>query len=100
MWLNDEAINFYVGTILFRRLAADSRVGIFSSFFYSKLLEVGVGEMKRWHRKDSLHLLDKIVVPINVNNIHWVLAVLDAVRKEIRFYDSFQLSGKTYCQSV
>ena len=99
-WLNDEAINFYVGTILFDRLSADSRVGIFSSFFYAKLLEVGVGDMKRWHRKDSLHLLDKIVVPINVNNMHWVLAVVDRVRKEIRYYDSYQLSGKNYCQAV
>ena len=37
--------------------------------------------------------MDKIFIPVNINNTHWCLAVIYVQEKEIRYYDS--LSGES-----
>ena len=118
-WLNDEIVNFYMCMLQERdeRLCdvhngASSSGGngngrlrshYFNSFFISKLLEGGsysYANVKRWSKKFDVFALDKVFMPINLHNTHWVMAVVHVVRKEIHYYDSMSGSGRKYLQAI
>ena len=56
--------------------------------------------VKRWSRKLSIFLLDKVFIPINVGNSHWVLLVAYIKLKKIKYYDSMGRDGKVYVDAV
>ncbi|CAH7688000.1 expressed protein, partial [Phakopsora pachyrhizi] len=103
-WLNDEIINFY-GVMINRRSKAYSdkivsrrngfaykRVHCFSSFFYEKYSSDGFEGVKRWTKNIDLFLLDMIFFPINLNNSHWSLGVINIRSKKFEYYDSLYRS--------
>ena len=48
--------------------------------------------VKRWSRKvpnGNIFELDKLLIPINRLNVHWVLVVVDIQQFTIKFYDSY-----------
>jgi Ulp1 family protease len=73
---------------------------IFDSMFFEKLCFVkssgervynyDYSKVDRWTRSHDIFSLDKVVVPINIDNIHWALVVIYPQSKEIHFFDSFQ----------
>jgi len=109
-WLNDEVVNFYMELLRARdeRLFEESngtrrKSHYFNSFFMSKLLEGGVycyGNVKRWSRKFDIFSMDRVFIPINLNNTHWVLAVVDITQKEIHYYDSMSGGGTKYLDAI
>jgi hypothetical protein len=43
---------------------------------------------------------EKMLFPININNVHWVLIVIDIIKKQIRYRDSLEDFSKSYMCSV
>ncbi|KAL3233644.1 Ubiquitin-like-specific protease 1 [Nakaseomyces bracarensis] len=85
-WLNDTIIEFFMKTIEKRQ---DSTVA-FNSFFYTTLSERGYQGVRRWmkRKKKQISKLDKIFVPVNLNQSHWALGLIDIKNKRIIFTDS------------
>lgn len=70
-----------------------------NTFFYSKFCEDGTTyrNVMRWTWSShgiNVFDLDKFLVPINIHNSHWVLAVVDVPRRTLCIYDS--LKWKTH----
>jgi len=94
-WLNDEVINFYV-----QMMMQEGRRGIysFSTFFMDKLYVNGIYSFEtvaRWTKKVDIFRQNKVFIPINDNNLHWVLVYIDLTAKTIFFYDGFKKDGDT-----
>ena len=55
--------------------------------------------MKRWSKKvksagGCVFKLDKLIVPVNVSNSHWCLAVAHVRERRLQYYDSMVLQGE------
>ena len=107
VWLNDEMINYYIHGMLLQR---DKRLSnlipnrkkshAFNSFFMDKLVKDSrrykYDNVKSWSKLFDAFELDKIFIPINIGNSHWVLGVIFIQKKEVRYYDSMHGDGKLY----
>lgn len=109
-WLNDEVVNFYMAMLQDRdaRLCAESKgtrlpSHYFNSFFLTKLMENGqynYAQVKRWSKKFDVFALNRVFIPINLSNTHWVMAVVYVQKKEIHYYDSMSGSGKRHLDAI
>jgi len=116
-WLCDEVINAFVFLILERdkaKCAADAGrkpVHLFNSFFFTKLLEpegrngYSHAAVKRWSKKvkrvdGNIFRLSKLIIPVNVSNVHWTCAAVDFERKSIQYHDSMGGRGTEYVQAL
>jgi len=59
------------------------------------------GSVKRWSKKvkstgGCVFELDKLIVPVNVSNSHWCLAVAHARERRLQYYDSMGGQGRRY----
>ena len=41
-----------------------------------------------------------IYIPVNINNQHWVLVVINFQHKKIQYYDSSSYPGQTYANNI
>lgn len=103
-WLNDEVVNFTMALLQDRELerareagSSTPRTHFFNSFFYAKLYSTNrtydYNSVRRWTTTKKLggySVLDcdRIVVPINQNNMHWVLSVINVKEQTVEHYDS------------
>lgn len=96
-WLNDELINAYLGLVEARSNrfsllnAGGESVLAFSSYFYNKLTIGGrydYEQVAEWLEKVVITHYDRIFIPINHNNSHWSLCVVEVQRRVIRHLDS------------
>jgi Ulp1 family protease len=105
--LKDEEVNFYLKNCLsthgFLKCGQETLQGnfyFFNSFLYHTLLQEKIEDMN-CRGKYSFELVEswtnklindtnltKIFIPININNIHWVLIVVDIIQRSIHYYDS------------
>ena len=114
-WLKDEVVNFYFQLLNERnkRLRAeDPGCGVpdahfHNSFFIIKLRDHGRGyvykNVRKWtmrKRKVDLFSKDLIVVPININDMHWTLCVVFVGMKLIQYYDSMSGNGSAYTSAL
>lgn len=85
-WLNDNIIDFYLNLVMKR----NSKVFIWTTHFYSTLASRGYSGVARWAKRKKIDLftMDKVIVPVNISNTHWALAVIDNLQKTITYYDS------------
>lgn len=85
-WLNDTIIEFFMKLIEKKT----SKTVAFNSFFYTNLSERGYQGVRRWMKKKKTEIgeLDKIFVPVNLNQSHWALGMIDVPRKRIIYVDS------------
>eukprot|EP00242_Pyramimonas_sp_CCMP2087_P011860 CAMPEP_0198203548 /NCGR_PEP_ID=MMETSP1445-20131203/6855_1 /TAXON_ID=36898 /ORGANISM="Pyramimonas sp., Strain CCMP2087" /LENGTH=309 /DNA_ID=CAMNT_0043874991 /DNA_START=248 /DNA_END=1177 /DNA_ORIENTATION=- len=88
-WINDEVVNLYTHWM---QSTGSSRVHIYSSFFWSRLASTPAGfdykGVRRWTKKLNVFAFDLLIIPINHNNRHWCLAVVDVTNSTIEYYDS------------
>ena len=89
MYLNDNLINMYLKHAQTSRVPARGDVHVFSTYFFSKLLEVedefyasddaqraaGYAKVRRWAKGVDLFGKKLLFVPIN-EDLHWSLAVV------------------------
>jgi sentrin-specific protease 1 len=120
-WLNDEIINAYLNILKDRdckkaHLFHDNNLEYHKSYyasthFYPKLTAYDEHtfkydvDLKRWFHnpKFQFHLndMDKIFIPVNITNEHWMLVVVFVAERKICFYDSMRMySGKLYTQNI
>ncbi|CCD24286.1 SUMO protease ULP1 NDAI_0C06270 [Naumovozyma dairenensis CBS 421] len=85
-WLNDTVIEFFMKVVEKKT----ENVVAFNSFFYTTLSERGYSSVRRWlkRKKAQISQLDKIFVPINLNQSHWALCMIDISNKAISYIDS------------
>jgi len=104
-WLNDDMINAYLKLV---HAQADSvrngmgmqplRAHVFSTFFMKKLKIMGYSytDVRRWTRNVDIFALDTILVPINIGQGHWVLAVINMGEKRFEYFDPYHGDGSSY----
>ncbi|KAK6458940.1 uncharacterized protein RJT20DRAFT_124058 [Scheffersomyces xylosifermentans] len=91
-WLNDNIIDYYLNLIMDSK---DQKVFGWTTHFYTNLESKGYQGVARWAKRKKLNLFEKnlVLVPINILNTHWALAVIDNIDKTIKYYDSLSSSG-------
>ncbi|KAJ7933245.1 hypothetical protein B0H13DRAFT_1953396 [Mycena leptocephala] len=89
MWVNDNIINFYAASVMASRRARES-IFIFSTFIYHQLITAGYtnGRLGRWTKEIDIFAKDAVLIPININNVHWIIAALNFRLKRVEIYDS------------
>lgn len=92
-WLNDNVIDLYLNIVV--SSLASLKTAVFTTHFFTKLQNEGYSAVRRWAIRKKLDVFapDYVFVPVNQNNVHWSLAVIDNKKKELGFYDSLP-SGK------
>ncbi|KAL1409674.1 hypothetical protein Q8F55_003670 [Vanrija albida] len=99
-WLNDEVMNFYAEMINTRAKLDKRPLHCMNTFFFEKLSSVGYTEAKlaRWTKRLKLDIfaLDKLLIPINHDNSHWVCAVINFKQRRIEYYDSLTDPDRRY----
>ncbi|GAB1220859.1 hypothetical protein ENUP19_0060G0038 [Entamoeba nuttalli] len=99
-WLGDEVVNGFI------ELLQNKRIGFLNSFFFTKLSKnwslsgnrIDYENSKRWVKNNDLFSYEKVLIPVNISNTHWVLCVIDNDEHTISVYDS--LSGGRSCQNI
>jgi hypothetical protein len=94
-WLNDEVINAWMMLLQCRTELTTARVHIFSSHFYNQLQgrEFDAEVVSGYTHTLDLFTKDKVIVPVNISNQHWVLCVIYMTKKTIECYDSLGVGG-------
>ena len=112
-WLNDDLIDAY-GWLLNERdqLIRDRgmtapRCHVYSCFFISQLLQGGYTfeKVRKWtnassllaygqHQKMILEEKDLLFFPINTNNQHWTVVVVDLCNQKLLYYDTLNRGGR------
>lgn len=99
-WLDDNVINFYFELISERARRdlqatnkpdfAKLKIHMLPSFFFEKLQrERSYSGVKKWSNKSNIKVLDmdKVFIPININQNHWCLAVINFLKHRFEYYD-------------
>lgn len=91
-WLNDSVIDAYLSYIAEQ---SDLNVFAWTTHFYTRLAETGGSGVARWAKKRKVRVfdLDVMLVPVNQNNMHWCVAVVDHKKKRLAYYDSLNGDG-------
>jgi len=114
-WLNDELMNSCVALLNHRaKLLCSTSVGnpgerascprtyMFNTFFFSRLLEragcYDYNGVRTWGWKNGLDIgsIDRVIIPVNVGNLHWVLVVIDVQARQFQYYDSMHGVGAAH----
>ena len=106
-WLNDNAINAYLDTVVDHGLRARGhrrgetpKLHAFNSAFYNNISEKGAESVKRWSRRPKiagrdLLKVEHVFIPVNVGGAHWTLLVISPAWKRIEYFDSLHGSAAT-----
>jgi len=96
-WLNDQVINFYMD-LLQDRDKKNSKQGskitshFFNTFFMEKMFnsaqKYNYENVMRWTKSFNVFEKDKVFIPINRSNNHWILIVVFIQQQKIIYYDS------------
>ena len=87
-WLNDEVVDHMV-EIINKRF---SEVKGVSSYFFDHITRMGSSAMNSsWSRKIDFLRYTNIFIPINIENKHWVLAVVTPCNKTATIYDPLKV---------
>lgn len=97
-WLNDNIIDFYLNLVAEKSSATGKKYKSFSfsTHFYTTLEgPKGYQGVARWAKRQNVNVteLDFIIIPINRNQVHWCLAVVNNRQKRFEFYDSLSGDG-------
>ena len=108
-WLVDEVVNFYLEKL--QQCSEDNtrlKCASFNTFMYDKVFRAKGGycytrNAKKWlwkKFKTTMLTYDKIFIPINLPNAHWMLAVVNIKEKLLQFYDSLAANGTEYLNNL
>ena len=103
IWLNDKIVNDFYLAIAKRTTKKKLQCHCFESFFMTTLLSEGYNKVKRWSKvvpDGDIFALDKILLPINVDNQHWKCAVIFMKKKEIQIVDSLGGTNERYLEAL
>jgi Ulp1 family protease len=80
----------------------------FGSTFITRLMNLGPGGsrqydypgVRRWSKKFDVFAMRRVYMPVNINDTHWTLLVVDMEQKSITFYDSMNGAGSGYLDAA
>lgn len=115
-WLDDELINAYAAMIntrndrIFSDLSDSERENIpktyiFNTYFFTRLSSADEGidyeGVSKWTKRANVNILDYdlILVPVNLGNLHWVLAGIDLKEREVFYLDPMMGDDKANVMS-
>jgi len=94
-WLSDAVVNDYIALINTKALELGFKAHCFNSFFLPTYRDSGHKHVKRWgislckqHKVKSIFEMQRLVVPLNLNNEHWTFILVDMRQKAIVYCDS------------
>lgn len=97
-WLNNHVIDYYM-ELLKERSKENEKLPILYAMecdFYHDLSKKNLFEAMKFTKTVYIFDCDLVLVPINISNNHWTLAVISMKEKAIKYYDS-QLKTNDYC---
>jgi len=59
--------------------------------------------VSRWANKvagGNVFALDKLIIPVNINKVHWTLCVAHVQERRIQYYDSQGDTGEQFCNGL
>jgi sentrin-specific protease 1 len=104
-WLNDNVINFYYEILQqewgqqHNASTSFTSVRLYNTQFVTALYTANktynYDNVSRWSKALTIDMssLDLLIIPINVDNYHWVCAALWLKTKTIEYYDSLGRGG-------
>jgi sentrin-specific protease 1 len=96
-WLDGSIIDAYLSMVQ----KNNSHVHISSFYFYSRLKINPIDpNTLRWFK--NVNLMEKILIifPMNINNSHWTLIVINNEYKTVQHFDSFGKISEEYSKNV
>jgi len=98
-WLDDEGINAYALLLQWRHkktlqlIPTAPKIYFFSTFLYKQLWfmhDYSYDIVRRWTKNVDIFAMDKIFIPINWSDSHWILVVVrvGATAGTVSMYDS------------
>lgn len=110
LWMNDEIIN-RIGALLMEedRVNNPDRPSYFlNSQFMFWLTETVRGYdfdgVRTWSNsfphQNIFEKLKYLIVPVNINNTHWAILIVDFAQRVIRYLDSLGASGSKYMDAM
>jgi Ulp1 family protease len=101
-WLNDEVINFYLSMLqsdLNQCAVGQGKIYSFNTFFMVQLRQnnkYNFANVARWTKRVDIFSFQKVFIPINLNNLHWTLIVIDFTMKTFTYYDALRGDGEQW----
>ena len=99
MWLTDAIMNAFGSFVRWRPRSNADRIYFATSHLITKQLREAPGSRRslRWTRKlDLFDDFDKVMIPIHLAPVHWILVTICLRDKTIKVFDS--LAGVIDCQ--
>ena len=96
--LNDEVINFYFEMLREWSALYDEACTVhYNTFFMGELQKHFQKTVLRWQKR-NIHVwsVNKLLIPINISNYHWILMVVYPQRGLIEYYNSMPGTGDMY----
>ena len=81
-WLHDEVINSYM-----YRLTQESSSNLYCGFTKAMIIANNKDFLRLWSNQ-NLENIEKVIVPFNPRNSHWILLLLDINNCELSILDS------------
>ncbi len=119
-WVNDAIINFYCQLIQTRNVQRRTDTGveftvpkviIMDAFWYTKFLTSGATTLCRHTRANqtrkeimpdytSIFAMDKMIIPMYINKLHWTCCCINFGQKKIEYYDSLNWDTTVVCAHI
>lgn len=104
-WIHSEIIDVYMDILMERdkKKNNNNTSHYFHSSFMSQLFFENIynyDNVKKWSKKFDIFEKNKIYIPININNMHWAIAIIYMKKKEICYYDSLSGDGMDYLKAL
>ena len=110
-WINDNIMNVYLSHTqnimihICNKKNINCNIHILNTYFFTKLLK-SYDDVKRWTGKNKfakkgfLHInsifdLDKLIIPVNIDNKHWLCGCIDFKNKSIQYFDSINIRNSS-----
>ena len=96
-WLDDTAITMFM--LLMQHKKRPEDVQVFNTHFWLRLSQ-GYKNVWRWTTKMDVFSKKYLFIPINENDSHWVMLVVNFYDQTISFFDSLGGDGSKYIRSL
>ena len=93
MWLNDGAIDAYWVLLMQKYPELKKKFFCVGCCFWIKLKNSKNNCLTQFHSTENFLEYEKILIPVNTDNIHWNIAVMNLKDKRFEFYDSCYHDG-------
>lgn len=107
-WLDDVCIDFYLALLQRRQRNPEYsglRCHFFSAFFYAGLVHSGkyqFNAVSSWtdQLQYSLFNMDRLILPVNLENKHWALVVVYIAERKLEYLDSLGYDGNIIMSNI